>query len=264
MEFGLSSKSALVCGASSGIGRAVALELAKEGARVVICARNEDKLNEAARALREQSGSAQIVPIRADVSKSEDVDLLISRAVGKFGGIDILFTNAAGPKPAQFLDTTDQDWLNAFETTVMSVVRLSRRCVPIMKQRGGGSIVNIVSISVKQPIQNLVLSNSLRMAVVGLAKTLSNEMAKHNIRVNNVCPSFTKTARAEMLIQDSMKRDGISKDDAIALLLSDIPLKRMAEPEEVASLVAFLCSDRARFITGTTIFIDGGTVKSAL
>jgi len=264
MDYGISGKSAVVCGASSGIGRAVALEFAKQGVRLTICSRREDELKAATLAIKEQSKFDEIIPVRADVSKKEDVDDLISRAVTQFGGVDLLFTNAAGPKPMQFLDTTDQDWINAFQMTLMSVVYLSRACIPVMKQRGGGSIVNIVSISVKQPVQNLVLSNSLRMAVVGLAKTLSTELAKYNIRVNNVCPGFTKTPRAEALVQDTMKREGISKDEATSRLLSDVPFKRMAEPEEVASLVAFLCSDQAKFITGSTIFVDGGAVKSAL
>ena len=252
-----------MCGASSGIGKAVAVQFAKEGSKIVICARREDKLLEVAKEIKAQSKS-EVIPVVADVSKKEDVETLVSRTKKEFGGLDILFTNAAGPRPAQFLETTDQDWTNAFEMTLMSVVRLSRASVPLMKERGGGSIVNIVSTSAKQPIPNLVLSNSLRMAVVGLAKTLSVELAKFNIRVNNVCPGYTDTPRIEGLLQNTVQREGITREEAVSRMLSEVPLRRMANPSEVASMIAYLSSDRAKYITGSTIFVDGGAIRSAL
>jgi 3-oxoacyl-[acyl-carrier protein] reductase len=264
LDLGIEGKSAIVCGASSGIGRAVALELAREGARVIVCARHEEKVREAAISIKSQAESGDVVPIRADVSKKDDVSALVSKVVDEFGGVDILYTNAAGPKPAQFLDTSDEDWGNAFQMTLMSVVYLSRACIPLMKQRGGGAIVNGVSTSVKQPIANLVLSNSLRMAVVGLAKTLSLEVAQWKIRVNNVCPGYTRTPRVESLVSDTANRERITKEEAISRIVADIPLRRISEPEEIAALVAFLCSERARFITGSTLFVDGGSVKAVL
>jgi 3-oxoacyl-[acyl-carrier protein] reductase len=264
MDLGIEGKSAIVCGASSGIGRAVALELAREGARVLICARHEERLKEAALAIKTQTDSREIVTIKADVSKKDDASALVSRAVDEFGGVDILFTNAAGPKPGLFLDTTDEDWSNAFQMTLMSVVYLSRLCVPLMRQKGGGSIVNGVSTSVKQPIQNLVLSNSLRMAVVGLAKTLSLEVAQWGIRVNNVCPGYTRTPRVESLVSDTANRERITKEEAMARIVAEIPLRRIGEPEEIAALVAFLASDRAKFITGSTLFAEGGSVRAVL
>jgi 3-oxoacyl-[acyl-carrier protein] reductase len=264
MDLGISGKSAIVCGASSGIGRAVAFELGKEGARVLICSRHEERIKEVALELKSRIGEGEIVPFKADVSKKEDVKALVGKASDEFGGVDILFTNAAGPRPGRFMEISDEDWNNAFNMTLMSVIYLSRECIPIMKQRGGGSIVNNVSISVKQPLPNLVLSNSIRMAVIGLAKTLSFELAQWGIRVNNVCPAHTRTPRVESLLSDTMNREGISREEALARLVEEIPLRRIGEPEEVASLVAFLCSERAKFITGSTLFVDGGSIRATL
>jgi 3-oxoacyl-[acyl-carrier protein] reductase len=229
-----------------------------------MCARGDDKLREAADTIRQKTKSNEILAVRADISKKTDVELVISKAKEHFGGVDILFTNAAGPKPSLFMDTTDEDWANAFEMTLMSVVRLCRYSIPLMKEKGGGSIVNIVSTSVKQPLRNLVLSNSLRMGVVGLAKTLSFEFAKFNIRVNNVCPGYTQTPRVENLVQNTSEREKISKEEAISRILSEVPMQRMAEPEEVASMVVYLSSNRAKYITGSTIFVDGGAIKATL
>src|SRR5579875_728738 len=254
MDLGISGKSAIVCGASSGIGRAVAFELGKEGARVLICSRHEERIKEVALELKSRIGEGEIVPFKAHVGKASD----------EFGGVDILFTNAAGPRPGRFMEISDEDWNNAFNMTLMSVIYLSRECIPIMKQRGGGSIVNNVSVSVKQPLPNLVLSNSIRMAVIGLAKTLSFELAQWGIRVNNVCPAHTRTPRVESLLSDTMNREGISREEALARLVEEIPLRRIGEPEEVASLVAFLCSERAKFITGSTLFVDGGSIRATL
>jgi len=260
MDLGLQDKVALVAASSKGLGRAIAYGLAKEEARVAICARGEEALAQTAVEIEEATGSPVLAMV-ADLTDKQNIESLVARVVEEFGRLDILVTNAGGPPPGLFVDLTDEKWKEAFHLTLMSAVRLCREVIPHMRRQGGGRIITMTSISVKQPVENLMLSNSLRLAVIGLTKTLANELAKDNILVNSVCPGWTRTERVEPLLQDRAQRQGTSVEEEFAKIEKDIPLGRMGTPEEVANLVVFLASEKASNITGTAIQVDGGYVK---
>lgn len=261
MDLGLRGKVALVAAASKGIGRAIALGFAREGANVSICARGDAALNEAAEALRRE-GDGEVLALSADVSRSEDIQKFVSQTADRFGRIDIVVTNAGGPPPGEFMSLTDVDWENAFRLSFMSAMRLIREAVPHMQKGGGGRVVNISSYAVKEPIPGLVLSNAIRNGVIGMAKTLSAELAKDNILINNVCPGRINTDRHRKLNEDRAKRWNRPLEEVNRQMKAEIPLGRYGEAAEVGDLVLFLTSERARYITGTTIQIDGGLLKS--
>lgn len=263
MDLGLRDKAALVAASSQGLGRAIAFELAREGARVGICARGRERLEATAEEIRQATGT-EVLPVVADVSRAGDCQRLVEVVQKRFGGVDILVTNAGGPPAGYFLDFGDEDWRAAVELTLMSAVRLIRLVLPSMRERGWGRIINMVSISVKQPIEDLILSNSIRAAVVGLAKTIAAQFAAQGITVNNVCPTYTLTKRVENLARARAEREGISYDEVLDVYRAQIPARRLGKPEEIAALVAFLASERAAFINGTTIQIDGGAYRGLL
>ncbi len=260
MELGLKGKVALVTASSKGLGKAVAFGLAREGAKTVICARGEETLRKTAEEIQKATG-AEVLALVADLTKYEDIKKLVTETIKKFGRIDILFTNAGGPPPGKFMEFSDEDWQNAFELNLLSVVRLCREVIPHMKQQGGGRIIHSTSVSVKQPLENLVLSNSLRLGVVGLSKTLANELAPYNILVNVVCPGATATERLENIVNAQAKREGITEEEAKRSWTASIPLGRLGAPEEFANLVVFLASEKASNITGTAVQVDGGFIK---
>lgn len=263
MDLELTGKCAIVCAASKGLGRATALSLAREGARVAICARSQDALERTAAQIHEATGSL-VVPIVADVSKAADVERLIGEAARQLGAIDILITNTGGPKSALFTSISDEDWREAIDSLLMSVVRLSRGVIPHMRARGGGRILNITSISAKQPVEGLVLSNALRAGITGLARTIANELAAENILVNCVAPGYTATDRVTDLADAAAAREGITADAVQQRTIARIPMQRLATTEEFADVVTFLASGRASYVTGTTLQIDGGYVRSLL
>ncbi len=263
MDLGIKDKTAIVCGASRGLGYASARELAAEGANLVICARGAEALEEAARQIAEDTG-AKILAVAADVSVAEDITRVVETALKAFGGIEILVNNAGGPPPGPFETHDDRAWLAAFELNLLSAVRFSRAVIAPMRKAGGGRIVNITSVAVKQPVERLILSNSVRAGVVGLAKTLSNELAPHGILVNNVCPGFILTDRSVSVVKDRAEKEGKSYQEVLSSLTATIPLGRMGEPAELAALVAFLCSARASYLTGATIQVDGGLCKAIM
>tara|TARA_Y100001968_G_C19410228_1_gene745873 strand:- start:523 stop:1314 length:792 start_codon:yes stop_codon:yes gene_type:complete len=257
MDLGIKNKIALVTAASQGLGKAAAIELANEGTKLAICSRNEEKINETAEEIQKLSGS-EVLPVKADLDNKEDIENLILEIEKKFNTIDILINNTGGPKPGFFDDLSDEDWLQSFESTFLSAVRVTRKVLPFMKKNKWGRIVNISSVSAKQPIDNLMLSNGIRMSVHGWAKTLSNQVASDNILINNVCPGFTHTERVDGLIKDQVKSSNSSKEDIIKSLANGIPAKRVGQANELAALVAFLSSQRASYITGQSIAVDGG------
>lgn len=262
MDLGLKDKVALVTAASKGLGRAVAREFAREGARVVMCARS-DALDKAAEAIRAETG-AQVLPVRADLTRAEDIEALVEATLREFGRIDILFANSGGPKPGNFLNLTPKDWEEAVQLVLMSTVRLCYAVIPQMLRQGGGSIVANQSYSVKQPIDNLILSNSIRMAVIGLMKSLANEFGSQGIRINTINPTWTMTERVEQLMADRAKRNGTSIEQEMARVAVEVPLGRMGTVEEYARTVVWLASPAASFIHGHALMFDGGAVRATL
>lgn len=254
---------ALVCAASKGLGRASALALAARGASVAICARTQEPLEKAAADIRARTGS-RVVPIVADVAGADVASRLPDRVASELGGLDILVTNTGGPPSGPFVTFDDGVWQGAIDSLLLSVVRLSRSAIPHMRARGGGRMVHVTSISVKQPIEGLVLSNALRAAVTGLAKTLAIELAPDNILVNCVAPGYTRTDRVVELAAAAAAREGIDAGVVQQRTEATIPLGRMGTPEEFGAAVAFLASPEASYITGTTLQVDGGFVRSLL
>jgi len=262
METGLAGKVALVCAASRGLGKAAARGLAAEGARVAMCARHMPTLQAAAAEIQSETG-AEVLAIAADVSRRSDIVRLVDQTVQHFGGLDILVTNSGGPKAGLFSATTESDWRDAIDLVLLSTVLLCMEAVPHMR-RGGGRIINITSISAKQPIAGLMLSNALRPAVTGFSKTLANELARDGILVNCVAPGYTRTDRVIELAEATAAREGVPVEAVEKRTVQNIPLGRMAEPSEFADLVVFLASDRGRYITGTTIPVDGGYLRGLM
>ncbi|WP_035559047.1 SDR family oxidoreductase [Hymenobacter sp. IS2118] len=261
MDLGLKGKVALVAAASKGLGRAVAEELAAEGASLVLCARGDEALQETCAAIAAATG-VSVLGVAADVSNPADVARVVQAALDRFGRVDVLVTNAGGP-PAGTFDTLSREmWEAATHLLLTSVVELTRAVLPGMKERGWGRILNVTSIAAKQPVENLLLSNSLRAAVTGMARTLANEVAPFGITVNNILPGYTRTERVENLADALAARDGITAAAATARWEAEIPMRRLGEPREFAALAAFLCSERASYITGTSIAVDGGWIRS--
>jgi len=257
MDTGLRGKRAIVCAASRGLGKASALALAREGAAVVICARSADVLERTAHEIQSTTGST-VVAVTADLSKRADVDRLMTTAVGTLGGLDVLVTNTGGPPSARFESLSDDHWRAAVDSMLMSVVWLSRAAIPEMRRAGGGRIINITSVSVAQPIEGLVLSNAVRAAVTNLAKTLAIELAADRILVNCVAPGYTSTDRVIELANATAQREGTTPEEIQKRLVARIPLRRMGTPEEFADAVVYLASERASYLTGVTLGVDGG------
>ena len=263
MDLGLKNKIALVAASSQGLGRAVAEELAAEGASLVLCARDQKTLTETAAAIAE-STNAHVLAVPADVTIVDDIKRLVAAGIERFGRIDILVTNAGGPPAGRFEQLTHEQWEQAIRLTLLSAVELARQVLPGMKARRWGRILNITSIAVKQPVENLLLSNSLRAGLTGFARTLANEVASDGITVNNVLPGYTRTERLDELAQMMAQKQGISPNEFRAKWEQEIPMGRLGEPHEFAALVAFLASERASYITGTSIQVDGGWTRSLL
>jgi 3-oxoacyl-[acyl-carrier protein] reductase len=252
MDLGLKDRVALVAASSQGLGKAVALGLAREGATLAICARTESTLAAAAAEIRAATG-AEVLARPVDVTVYEQVRAFVREAADRFGRIDICVANAGGPPSKTFAETTPDDWKAGADVNLMSTVYLAREVLPGMQQRHWGRFIAITSVAVKQPVEGLILSNSVRSAVSGLVKTLANEYGPYNVLVNNVCPGYTATARLEAL--------AANLPAAKERWISQVPLRRIGQPEEFANLVVFLASERASYITGTSIAVDGGLVK---
>lgn len=263
MELGLKGKVALVAASSKGLGRAVAEELAAEGASLVLCARGADALRVTADAIAAQHG-VPVLALLADVGQPGEAERVAREGIAKFGQIDILLTNSGGPPAGPFESLTRAAWESATALVLSSVVAFCQAVLPGMKQRRWGRILNVASIAAKQPVDNLMLSNSIRAAVLGFARTLANEVAPFGVTVNNLLPGFTRTERMVELAEVTAQKDGITPEQALARYAAQVPLGRMAEPREFAALAGFLASERASYITGQSIAVDGGWIRSLL
>jgi 3-oxoacyl-[acyl-carrier protein] reductase len=257
MDLGLKGKVALVTAASKGMGKACALGFGAEGARVVMCARTQGDIEAAADEVRTKTG-AEVLAVRADVTKAEDVKAVVARARQAFGGVDVLVANCGGPPRGGIEEMTDEQWYGAFEVATLSVVRLIRGVLPSMKQKRWGRILTIQSVSVKQPVPGLLLSNAVRPGVAGMFKTLSEDLGKHNITINVVCPGKILTDR----LLGGATQAGLPTDEFVKRAGSDVPLGRVGTPEEFANVMVFLASERASYVTGVALQVDGGLIRS--
>jgi 3-oxoacyl-[acyl-carrier protein] reductase len=260
MDLGIQGKAALVCGSSQGLGRAIANALATEGVDLAINSRSDDKLARVQAEIVEATG-ARVVAIPADLTDPDGVNALVAQTEKAFGKIDVLVTNTGGPAAGSFESHSPEVWRNAIAQNFESVVNLVRGVLPGMKERRWGRIVNVTSISVKQPVEGLILSNAIRAGVTGFAKTIANEVAPFNVTVNNVLPGYTRTERLIHLAEVVAERDGVSLEGAYQSWEREIPMGRLADPHELAAVAAFLCSAQASYVTGQSIAVDGGWIK---
>ncbi len=261
MDLKLKNKVVLVTASSTGIGRAVAELFLGEDSKVAICSSNIDKLKITSEEIKSVYGK-EIFFVKCDINKFDEIVNTVKLVEEKLGNIEILVNNCGGPKPGFFESMSEEDWQNGFDQVLMSAVRFTKLVLPKMKEKKWGRIINITSITVKQPIDNLLLSNSYRSAVTAFAKTLSNQVGQFNITVNNVAPGLTLTGRLDELAKLRAKDAGIKKEEMLQKMANDIPLKRLATPEEIASAVIYLSSEIGGYITGQTIVVDGGYIKS--
>ncbi|HUI41637.1 MAG TPA: SDR family oxidoreductase [Terriglobia bacterium] len=260
MDLGLKDRVALVAASSQGLGKAAALGLAREGAKLALCARTEATLAATAEEIRRETG-AEVLARAVDVTVDEQVRRFVQATLDHFGRLDIAVANAGGPPAKPFAATTPEDWQRAVQLNLMSTLSLARETLPAMQQRKWGRFIAITSVAVKQPVEGLILSNSVRMAVVGLVKTLANEYARDNILVNNVCPGYTLTPRVAELAAQMAQSENVDSEEIRRRWALQTPLGRIAMPEEFANVVVFIASERASYITGASIAVDGGSVK---
>lgn len=260
MDLGLKNKIALVVAASQGLGKASAFALAQEGAKLVICSRREKEIRETAEEISTKTG-ATVLPVVADVSKKEDIKKFVGAAMKEFGTVHVLVNNAGGPPTGHITTMTDEEWEKGVQLTLMSAVRLCREVLPGMEKQKWGRVVTIVSIVAKQPINELLISSTLRPGILGLMKVLSNQYAQHNVTVNTVCPGLILTQRQKELSAFQAAEKKMTFEEYLADSAKTIPTGRLGKPEEIGNVITFLASEQASYINGVNLLVDGGMAK---
>ena len=263
MDLGLKGKVALVCAASQGLGKATATGFAHEGSHVVICSRDKKRLLRTAREITRAAGEqkATVLPVVADLTKARDIRRLVATAIEKFGRIDILVANAGGPPVGVFPDLDDSTWSAGITLTLMSTVRCIREVLPHMRERKWGRIITITSMTAKQPINDLIISSTLRPGILGLSKILASQYARDGITVNTVAPGYMLTARQVEISAVRSAKKGVSLEQYLKELAQEVPLGRYGEPEELANVIVFLASTKSSYVNGATITVDGGLIR---
>ena len=263
MNLNLKNKNAIVCASSQGLGKAAALDLAEEGVNLAICSRDQDKINKVKEDIHQKINSEiKVIALKVDLDSPDEIQAFYRQVQNDLGSVDILINNNGGPPPSTFEQLSDDDWQKAFNSTMMSCLRLSKLVIPNMKKNAWGRIINISSVSVKTPVNGLFLSNSLRMGVLGWAKALSDELAPHGVTVNTVCPGYTRTERVEAILETQSNSSGLKKEEIEKSIAENIPMKRVGEAEDLAGLITFLASEKADYMTGLAIQVDGGSART--
>lgn len=263
MNLNLNNKNAIVCASSQGLGKAAALDLAEEGVNLAICSRDQDKINKVKEEIHQKINSEiKVLALKVDLDSPDEIQAFYKQVENDLGSVDILVNNNGGPPPSTFEQLSDDDWQKAFNSTMMSCLRLSKLVIPNMKKNAWGRIINISSVSVKTPVNGLFLSNSLRMGVLGWAKALSDELAPHGVTVNTVCPGYTRTERVEAILETQSNSSGLKKEEIEKSIAENIPMKRVGEAEDLAGLITFLASEKADYMTGLAIQVDGGSART--
>ena len=263
MNLNLKNKNAIVCASSQGLGKAAALDLAEEGVNLAICSRDQDKINKVKEEIHQKINSEiKVLALKVDLDSPDEIQAFYKQVENDLGSVDILVNNNGGPPPSTFEQLSDDDWQKAFNSTMMSCLRLSKLVIPNMKKNAWGRIINISSVSVKTPVNGLFLSNSLRMGVLGWAKALSDELAPHGVTVNTVCPGYTRTERVEAILETQSNSSGLKKEQIEKSIAENIPMKRVGEAEDLAGLITFLASEKADYMTGLAIQVDGGSART--
>ena len=263
MNLNLNNKNAIVCASSQGLGKAAALDLAEEGVNLAICSRDQDKINKVKEEIHQKVNSEiKVIALKVDLDSPDEIQAFYKQVENDLGSVDILVNNNGGPPPSTFEQLSDDDWQKAFNSTMMSCLRLSKLVIPNMKKNAWGRIINISSVSVKTPVNGLFLSNSLRMGVLGWAKALSDELAPHGVTVNTVCPGYTRTERVEAILETQSNSSGLKKEEIEKSIAENIPMKRVGEAEDLAGLITFLASEKADYMTGLAIQVDGGSART--
>lgn len=260
MDFGVKNKIAIITAASKGLGKATAFALGREGVKLVICSRNKKELEQTAKELRLKTKTT-VVAVVADVSNLNHLKILVAKAQQKFGTIHILVNNAGGPPHGELLKLSDEEWQKGFDLTLMSTVRLMRLVLPMMVKQRWGRIITITSITAKQPIDELLVSSTLRPGILGLTKVASNKFADRNITINTVCPGYVFTDRQKELMKLRSSKEKMTMDEYLARMAKEIPAGRLGTPEEIGNVIAFLASAKASYVNGVNLLIDGGLAK---
>jgi 3-oxoacyl-[acyl-carrier protein] reductase len=262
MDLGIKEKVAMIAAASKGLGKACAISLSREGCKISICARNVEELERAAKEIAAADAGDKVLLTRADVSVPADLQNWFDATVKRFGQVDILVTNTGGPPAARFMQLTDEQWKGGVDSTLMNVVRLCRMVIPGMQERKWGRIIHLTSLVAKQPLDDLTISSTIRAGLSGLTKTMANQVGPDGITVNALLTGHALTDRQYHLAEVRMKSLGITQDEYFARAAEEIPLRRLADPREMADVVTFLASERASYVSGVSIQVDGGLIKS--